>query len=60
LLEVKEVKTAEVTVTGVPGFDGTYEWDDTPFNGHELHVIKTFAGVRIGELRRRSALVTMT
>jgi hypothetical protein len=40
-----------VKVTDVPGFDGTYEWDpERQFNGHELHIVKKVAGVRLGEI----------
>lgn len=41
----------KVVVSGVPAFDGTYDLDavDT-FTGHELHLIKKVAGVRLAEI----------
>jgi hypothetical protein len=46
----------QVKVTDVPGFDGTYEWDpERQFNGHELHLVKKVAGVRLGEIEEALA-----
>jgi hypothetical protein len=41
----------EITIDGVPMFDGTYNLDlEQPLNGDELHLIKVAAGVRMGEI----------
>lgn len=41
----------KVTISDVPGFTGEYEWDEEQgFTGHELHLIKKVAGVRLGEI----------
>jgi len=41
----------QITIEGVPLFDGTYDLDlSVPFNGRELHLIKELAGVRLGEI----------
>lgn len=46
----------QVNVSDVPGFDGTYEWDaERQFNGHELHIVKKVAGVRLGEIEEALA-----
>jgi hypothetical protein len=39
-----------IVLTGIPGFDGSYEIDFGRFTNRELHVIKQLAGVRLGEL----------
>lgn len=42
---------AKITISGVAPFDGDYDLDDArAFNGHELHLIKKVAGVRLGEI----------
>jgi hypothetical protein len=41
-----KLKIADVS----PRIDGEYEFDLTGFNGHEAHLIKQIAGVRLGEL----------
>jgi hypothetical protein len=41
----------EIKLEGVGIWDGTYPYDPAiPFTGNELHIIKRFAGVRLGEL----------
>jgi hypothetical protein len=40
----------KMTITGVFGADGEYEFDPSFFTNRELHRIKTVAGVRAGEL----------
>jgi hypothetical protein len=39
-----------IVLTGIPGFDGSYEIDFGRFTNRELHMIKQLAGVRLGEL----------
>ncbi len=41
----------KITLTNVDVYDGDYVWDlDRPFNGHDLHLIKEVAKVRLGEI----------
>jgi hypothetical protein len=44
---------AKLTITGVYGADGEYEFDfdQRPFTNGELHTIKQVAGVRAGEMQ---------
>jgi hypothetical protein len=44
---------ARITLSGVPRFDGEYELDtESPYNGHELHLIKKVADVRLGGIEQ--------
>lgn len=40
---------AKLTVKGVPGLDGEYEFDESYFTNRELHLIKRETGLRAGE-----------
>lgn len=42
---------ARIVLSGVPPFDGEHDFDVArEYNGHELHLIKQVAGVRLGEI----------
>ena len=43
---------SKLVIAQVPGVDGSYEFDfeERPFTNGELHMIKTTAGVRAGEI----------
>lgn len=41
---------AKLTINGIAGLDGDYEFDDSRFTMRDFHTIKRISGVRAGEL----------
>jgi hypothetical protein len=41
---------AKLTINGIAGLDGDYEFDDSRFTMRDFHTIKRIAGIRAGEL----------
>jgi hypothetical protein len=45
----------KIVITGVPPYDGEYEFDGTYMTNRELHVIKKLTGLRVGEFQEALA-----